>query len=170
MSFASSAWEARFVVAKLGEAAITPWWKTAVMTPAGERFLERLFPRTYRIAAIETAGRAAAIVHDERIGRIGSYHLFRLPLADEVLLHEALRQPESGERLADLAPILDRGALLGRLADLAEPSPPTDASGPVYCGTTAEIHRRGLARACAAYLAGFETDRPVYPYFQDATS
>ena len=59
--------QARFLIAALGESASPPWWRTQALTPAGLRMFERLYPRTAPAAGLETAGRAARTVHDERI-------------------------------------------------------------------------------------------------------
>jgi hypothetical protein len=73
----------RALVLALGESATPAWWKTEFMNETGLRFLERLYPRTSFRAAVHAAGKAACDVHDKAVGRVGVYHLFRLPEALE---------------------------------------------------------------------------------------
>jgi predicted NBD/HSP70 family sugar kinase len=86
---------ARVIVAGGGETAMPPWWRSKALTPAGGRMLERLFPRTVQSARLETSRRAAAIEHDAHIGRIGTFHLFRLPTGDEAVIREFLRSAKA---------------------------------------------------------------------------
>lgn len=76
----------RLLVAVLGGAAHARWWRTELLTPAGLRFLERLYPRTTHLAALRATGVAARTIHDSSIGRGEVYHLFRLPEPLEVEL------------------------------------------------------------------------------------
>jgi len=73
----------RTLVLALGESSNPAWWKTEFMNETGLRFLERLYPRTPVRAAVHAAGRAACEIHDRAVGRVGVYHLFRLPEALE---------------------------------------------------------------------------------------
>lgn len=106
---------ARYLAASLGESATTPWWRTEALTPVGQRLLVRLFPRTPLCARLETAGRAAAIEHDNHIGRVGAYHLFRLPIADETVVRDHLHTPGADALLGDLAVLSDAAARLDAL-------------------------------------------------------
>lgn len=54
------------------------------MNETGVRFLERLYPRTFFNAAVHAAGKAATEAHDKAVGRVGVYHLFRLPETLEI--------------------------------------------------------------------------------------
>jgi hypothetical protein len=54
----------RAIVLALGESAASPWWKTEFMDENWLRFLERLYPRTFYLAAIHAAGKAAIDAHD----------------------------------------------------------------------------------------------------------
>jgi hypothetical protein len=156
---------ARFFVASLGEAASPPWWRTEVMSAASMRIMARLFPRTYIAASLETAGRAAAIEHDARIGRIGAYHLFRLPTAEEMVILEWLRRPEAGVLLSALAEISSREERLSRLGEVAGEDTAAATQGPVQCGVVTDLQRGvALQRICGAYRAGFTAGKPVYPY------
>lgn len=77
----------RALVRALGESALPAWWKTEFMNETGLRFLERLYPRSSFHAAVHAGGKAACEVHDRAVGRVGVYHLFRLPESLEVEMH-----------------------------------------------------------------------------------
>jgi hypothetical protein len=81
------------VVLSLGESVSPAWWKTEFMNETGLRFLERLYPRTFYDAAIHATGRAACDAHDRAVGRVGVYHLFRLPESLETELHRMPPDP-----------------------------------------------------------------------------
>ena len=161
---------ARWLVASLGETATPPWWRSQATT-AGLRTLERLFPRTATTAALETAGRAAAIEHDARIGRTGVYHLFRLPVADEVAVRAWLGQTTGHEvvrRLAALGSVDERRDALQALAG-TEPAPGSE--GPVNCGPVTGLRSGpGLRRVCAAYVRAHTDGRVVYPFLEESPS
>ncbi len=161
---------ARWLVASLGETTTPPWWRSQATT-AGLRTLERLFPRTATTAALETAGRAAAIEHDARIGRTGVYHLFRLPVSDEVAVRAWLSQTtghEAVRQLTALASVEERRDALQALAG-TELAP--SAAGPVNCGPVAELRTgAGLRRVCAAYVRAHRDGRVVYPFLEAGSS
>jgi hypothetical protein len=130
--------------------------------------LERLFPRTVVSASLETAGRAARIQHDTRIGTAGAYHLFRLPVPEEAALRAALRDVETVSALAQLADVGDAAARLDALAALAGQEVPPGTQGPVRCGSIGAVRRtRTLRQLCATYVAGFRGATPVFPYLTE---
>jgi len=160
---------ARFLVASFGETASPPWWRTEATSPVAQRVLQRLFPRTALAASLETAGRAAAREHDARIGRSGAYHLFRLPAADEVAIHELLRSRGTDELLQPLAALSD-AARLDALDALADGAGADSMPGPVQCGSVDDV-RRGddaLRQMCAVYVAAFRSGQPAYPYLVES--
>jgi hypothetical protein len=129
--------------------------------------LERVYPRTYLAASLATAGQSAAIEHDAHIGQIGTYHLFRLPTADEAALHAFVQRPEGREWLRSLVALDDDDHRLPALADLAGGAPAPGVQGPIRCGTVDALHTDAvLARICATYAAGFRAGRPVFPYLE----
>ncbi len=70
----------RALVARYGEPGQLDWWSTDILGPSGGAFVaERLFPRTYRWAAIELAIEAAAIIEKDRLNRRVGVTLFRMP-------------------------------------------------------------------------------------------
>lgn len=81
----------RLTVGYLGQGKQAGWWDCNFLDATGIRFLETTFPRTARAAALRSTTEAACSVHDKALGRIGSYHLFRLPPALEDLLEQTFR-------------------------------------------------------------------------------
>ena len=69
----------RLVVGYLGGRKQSGWWNCDFLDATGLRFLETVFPRTARAAALRSTTEAACLVHDKALGRVGNYHLFRLP-------------------------------------------------------------------------------------------
>lgn len=155
---------ARYLVASLGESSSPPWWRSEATTPAARRMLERLYPRTVQAASLEVAVRAAGKLHDDRLGRLGSYHLFRLPTAQEVALREHVTSPEGSILLGELASIASESDRLAALTQIAQ-GEQGQLPGPVRCGAIRDLrHGQALQRICAVYLAGFQSATPVYPY------
>lgn len=162
--------KARLLVAMLGESASPPWWRSQATSPTGQRLLARLYPRTYVSAGAQTAGRAARREHDARIGRVGAFHLFRLPSADESLIAERLGDLAFQRRLGEIVALPGIEERLGLLKELAGRAKATVSPGPVLHGTIDEL-RSGVAfgRICATYAAAFRTGSPSYPYLEDRT-
>jgi hypothetical protein len=158
--------EARMLVGSLGENASPAWWRSEATTAAGIRFLERLYPRTSLVASIETVSHAARLVHDVPLAQVGQYHLFRLPIADELAIRGRLRQPQGMDDLRRLTgwSSTERFEALVALAG-SETAP--SARGPVNCGSILAFHKKHtIQRLCAVYLAGFKNGQPVYPYLE----
>jgi hypothetical protein len=111
------------------------------------------------------ASRAASIEHDNKIGRIGAYHLFRLPIAEEAAVHDLLRSPQADAVLQSLADLSTREQRLDALSALAGAESVVDAQGPLYCGSPAGLRRnKVLQHLCAAYVDALRHGTPVYPY------
>ena len=133
--------------------------------------LARMFPRTVLSAGVETVTRAAAIVHDGQIGRLGAYHLFRLPTAEELALAAWLRVPESDALLQELSDLADRQARLDARSALAAGERLPDAYGPMHLGSPAGLRRGKLVgRICAAYLDAFDSGRTAFPFLLDGAA
>ncbi|HVC35066.1 MAG TPA: BrxE family protein [Chloroflexota bacterium] len=165
MDWTTSIIQARLLVANLGEGISPPWWRSQATSPVGLRMLGRLFPRTAVAAALETASRAASLEHDARIGRVGAYHLFRLPAADEAAVRDFLRSDEGRHCLEDVARLDGTDSRLAALTQLAGGEAAPGTHGPVHCGTLATLQRgRALPRLCATYAAGLRAASPVFPY------
>ena len=157
----------RVLVSHLGEVSSPKWWDSVFTTNAGLDFSKYTFTRSHVSAAIASAGVEARRVHDERIGRKGTRHLFRFDggleraihreilEADQQYLNELIRSPETA---------------LDNLRALAEQT--VDApDGPVQIGRFGdEEQERAAVDLAAHYLSGFETGRLVFPYFADKHS
>jgi hypothetical protein len=111
-------------------------------------------------------GEAARIVHDERIGGTGRFHLFRLPHAVEELVFESARANPSIE----LEKWLESGeqalAELKRLEGATVHAP----EGPVQIGTTDKLDTDFTVQEMARHYAdAFERDIKCFPYLTGAT-
>ena len=157
----------RIVVSVLGEAAHAKWWRTEFLTAAGLRFLDRLYPRTNRTAALHSAGTAAREMHDTSIGRGGVYHLFRLPEPLEGQYRALARDGHVDELVREIEPILgDRTALLTQLDVLAGGGPEA-APGPQRIGNVRDLNNgASLGRWASAYGHAFRNDYRVFPYVE----
>jgi hypothetical protein len=160
------AFKLRAVVLALGESVSPAWWKTEFMNETGLRFLERLYPRTTFSAAVHAAGKAAGEAHDRAVGRVGVYHLFRLPESLEIELHRIPPDPAD-----DFFPTL-RNAL-GRPEELMKFLAPlcgserVDATpGAKMIGTDKDLMTTaGLRKAAVVYHTAFARKKPGFPYF-----
>jgi hypothetical protein len=95
--------EMRLLVGFLGQRKNGNWWNCDFLDPIGIRFLEATFPRTARKAALRSTCEAALRVHDQALGRIGTYHLFRLPAQLELVLEGGIESIEWDSMGAALA-------------------------------------------------------------------
>lgn len=146
----------RSLVAFLGSKKNLAWWDCSFMDETGIKFLANSFPRTASAAALESTTEAAQRVHDGALGRIGCYHLFRLPVQIEDRLHDA----EASDH-----PLPSRDEAMAELAGLAEAS--IDApEGPVQVGVERKLLTETSIRELAAhYHSAFSKGLRCYPYF-----
>jgi hypothetical protein len=152
----------RLLVGFLGQKRHGRWWDCDFLDPVGIRFLEVTFPRTARKAALRSTNDAAARVHDQALGRIGSYHLFRLPPQAEVVLEGVIESfdwdksaPAIGSRDAALAE-------LQRLAGTLIKAP----EGPVRIGIEDRIFTpSSVSEIAAHYHSAFQQGIQSFPYF-----
>jgi hypothetical protein len=152
----------RLLVAYLGEKDQFAWWPTSFLSATGRRFLEYNFPRTVLSAGVSSVAHAAKELHDQRIGRAGAYHLFRLPHALEQDIH-ALLAAESGNGFAELVSSGEQA--LAKLAEFAEEEDVT-AQGPVRVSGLRQLtHRPSIRKAAAHYRNAFESGQQTFPYF-----
>lgn len=160
----------RAVVLAIGESVSPAWWKTEFMNEAGLRFLERLYPRTAFHAAVHAAGKAAGDFHDRAVGRIGVYHLFRLP---ESLETEIYRIPI--DMADDFFLILRKGMgrpeeLIKLLAAMCGGEKADAAPGAKKIGTDKDmVTTAGIKQTAAVYHAAFAMNKPSFPYFTAET-
>jgi hypothetical protein len=156
----------RVAVAFLGEKHAAGWWESEFLCETGIRYLAFAFPRTPILSAVQGATEAARRVHDERIGKRGAIHLFRLPYEAELMVFERLRENEK-MAVAPVATVPEgRDDALARLHDLA-PAIENGQEGAVFIGTGNPISDMTVVRRMAAlYLGAFESNRRVFPFFE----
>jgi hypothetical protein len=159
--------ELRVLVGFLGQKNLKDWWDTGLMETTGVRFLETLFPRTAHLAALNSTVEAACHTHDSVIGRIGLFHLFRLPITVEDRLssvakgfdfEDAFRGCDSADSAMDqLQGFVSTGV--------------SASEGPVQIGVESQILRKNSIEELAAhYHSAFENDVHCYPYFGPSKS
>lgn len=156
----------RALVLALGESTTPAWWNTQCLNEAGLRFLERLYPRTSFHAAIHAAGKAASDAHDRAVGRIGVYHLFRLPESLEAEIHRAPPVADQ-DFFSVLRAALNRPEpLLELLAPLCGDADADAAPGARKIGTDQDLMTpAGFRKTAAVYHQAFLRRQPGFPYF-----
>ncbi len=155
----------RAVVGYLGERDQAGWWSSTFFAPGSNAFLAPVFARTQMLAQCTAVTRAAAVVHDERIGVGHVYHLFRLPEDVEQRIHAALHEQELTCAIGEA--VSSRDSALGYLRGQARSSGSASV-GPTRVGDLQDL--RGTERwreVAAEYLRGVEAGVEVYPYFAD---
>lgn len=152
----------RLIVGYLGEKKQCDWWNTGFLDTTGQRYLQVLFPRTTISAGLRSTGEAARTVHDARIGKVGAYHLFRLPVEVEDRLESYFTVDTLREWMPDLG---SKEAALAALDALAQNR--LDApEGPVQVGSADKILRKdSLSELAAHYYSAMSKGRTCYPYF-----
>lgn len=152
----------RLVVGYLGQSKQSGWWDCDFLDATGLRFLETTFPRTARLAALRSTNDAACIVHDKALGRVGNYHLFRLPPVLEDQLEHAFATmdwPESGKLIESRDAAME---MLKRTAEALIKAP----EGPVQVGVERRILTTTAIRELAAhYHSAFQDGILCFPYF-----
>ena len=152
----------RLAVGYLGQRKQHGWWDCDFLDPTGLRFLETTFPRTAWTAALRSTTEAACIVHDRALGRVGNFHLFRLPPALEDRLDRAIDTMNGAEASQHVAAPDAAMGLLSRLADAVITAP----EGPVQVGVEQRILTTTAAHELAAhYHAAFRDGIRCFPYF-----
>ena len=146
----------------MGEKEYFNWWPSAFFTQGSQAFLDPLFPRTRLLAQCNGVTRAAALVHDERIGVGQTYHLFRLPEEMEQAIHRTLQQPAFAARFSGG---VTREGLLIQLGQLAAPGQ-THAVGPMRVGSRKDLDDLDKWKQVAGlYLQAFRQSTKIFPYF-----
>lgn len=155
----------RVVVAHLGEVQNPRWWASSFTTETGIDFASYNFTKSHVSAAVAGATVAARRVHDVRIGRKGTRHLFRLEGGLERAIHREILEADQSELHALVE--TPNGALdhLRRLATQTVEAP----EGPVQIGRFGDEEKsQAIADLAAHYLSGFERGLVVLPYFSGA--
>ena len=154
----------RAVVGYLGERGQAGWWPSAFFSSDSSSFLAPVFPRTEVLAKTTGVTRAAALVHDERIGVGRVYHLFRLPEEIEQGVHSALQDEDLVKSISEVT--TSRDSALHWLR--AQAGDHGSGVGPTLVGDADDLRNAESWRTVAAeYLRGLESDLEVYPYFSD---
>jgi hypothetical protein len=152
----------RLLVGFLGEKRQANWWDCGFLDATGRRFLETTFPRTAFFAALHSTVEAARLLHDSRIGRVGVFHLFRLPVDNEDALEAQNSDVRSEDALSWISSRETAIEELGRM-DEAHVSAP---EGPVQVGFADKIFAPGLISELAAhYHSAFRGNFQCFPYF-----
>lgn len=155
----------RLAVAFLGEKDQHSWWKSSFLTPLGFRVMERLTPRTPKVACFLSSSQAAMRVHDAAIGKGGVVHLFRLPTEFEQDLHgNSSGWEQSG--LPDFSGSTESAEkFLSSLAAKSSSSTQTSL-GPTHLGSMNDwASPAALSKMAGVYLAAFRAGTPAFPYF-----
>ena len=123
----------------------------------------RLYARTAFESSVETVRRAACIVHDKAIGRVGSFHLFRLPVS----LETSIRSVDTTKLAAKMEPALENlDGLVGTLDEIAGRTK-RSASGPARLGTVKELESYSWIAATASfYAAAIRASDRVFPFWE----
>ena len=158
----------RVAVAFLGEKGQNGWWQTQFLQPTGQRFLEFIYPRTVFAAGVNAASEAAKNFHDDRIGKGGVIHLFRLPPSLELRLHEHLVKDAATlrqliENTSTARTLLER---YGAGTDRRSSQP----AGPVLVGDMSMIFSgKAASKFGEAYLRSIGSPNPALPYLTGAS-
>ena len=152
----------RAVVGFLGEKSQHNWWDTNFLSDSGQQFLKIIFPRSAVSAGCNAVVEAAKRLHDERIGKDGVYHLFRLPASIEEAVHGELLsiEPEDIRHC-----LLSKDVAMECLKRLFPAS--IEASvGPVQVGPEKQILTSHVLNSIAShYYSAFQRETMCFPYF-----
>jgi hypothetical protein len=155
----------RMVIGYLGEKEQFNWWQSSFFTQGSSAFLSPLFPRTQTLARCNGVTRAAALVHDERIGVGYVFHLFRLPEDIEQGIHQAVQNEPFEAAILNI--VANKKSALDYLHKQAGSTIDLGV-GPTRVGKIGAINEPNSWRAVAGYyLHAFENEQPVFPYFSD---
>jgi hypothetical protein len=152
----------RLAVGYLGQRKQSGWWDCDFLDATGIRFLETTFPRTAWAAALRSTTEAACIVHDQALGRVGNFHLFRLPPALEDQLEHALEKVDWLAARTQVESHTTAMDMLKRIADAVIKAP----IGPVQVGTAQRILTpTSIQELAAHYHSAFQDGIRCFPYF-----
>lgn len=152
----------RLAVGFLGQKGQRGWWDCGFLDAIGLRYLEMTFPRTARLAAFRSTTEAACSVHDKALGRVGNFHLFRLPPSIEDQLEHTSESIDWTEQYALIESPEAALSFLKETADALIHAP----DGPVQIGVERRILTATSVRELAAhYHSAFVDGKNCYPYF-----
>jgi len=155
----------RLVVGYLGERDQCGWWQSSFFAHGSDAFLSPLFTKTQLMAQCHGVTRAAALIHDERIGVGNVYHLFRLPEDMEQSIHQKLYQQDLMKNYASF--LVNKNTGLDFLRKEAKLSKPKNI-GPILVGSIKKLRDASTwDTVIGLYLYGFENEQQIFPYFTD---
>lgn len=158
----------RTLVGYLGERDQHGWWQSSFFGPGSRAFLAPVFAKTQLLAQCNGVTRAAALVHDERIGVGHVYHLFRLPEDLEQSLHHTLHDPDFANKVGQL--VTNQATALHALQAMSEPTT-AERIGPTRIGDIQQLHTLApWAVTAAHYAQAFARGVQSYPYFSTPAS
>jgi len=152
----------RLLVGFLGEKRQAGWWDCGFLAPTGLRFLETVFPRTSIEAALRSTSQAARSLHDSRIGRVGVFHLFRLPVEKEDIVESLMKEVH---QFGVPGLTVSKEAALANLGAMAE-TKLTAPVGPVQVGIEkGVVTPTAISVMAAHYYSAFVGGFQCFPYF-----
>lgn len=152
----------RALVGFLGEKLQFGWWDSNFLGETGLKFLSIVCPRSAFPAGINSVTEAARRLHDDRIGKGGVYHLFRLSPGMEQTIHEHLVCFDYSE-LSQLLQTKD--TVLEKLQAYTN-GDFRASEGPIQIGTSKEISQDSTIKNLAKYYAdAFNKKIQTFPYF-----
>ena len=152
----------RAIVGYLGEKEQYDWWDTNFLSPTGLQFLSINFPRSAFSAGVNSVTTAAMRLHDERIGKGGVYHLFRLPSAVEETIHGELLQMDPAV-IKEM--ISNKDKALNSIETLLS-TKATVPEGPVQVGRLKNIMTDfAVGELAMHYFDAFKNGKQCFPYF-----
>ena len=155
----------RAVVGFLGEKPQFEWWDTNFLSDIGLKYLNIIFPRTYFSAGLNSVTEAAKRLHDNRIGKGGLYHLFRMP---EFVEHRIARRLFDFNSSVLLTYIKNKETALEHLQSMVGSSVKT-GEGPIQIGTGKNLTQLSYIRRIAKHYAdAFENGIETFPYFMES--
>lgn len=156
----------RTAVLALGETSEPPWWRTGFLNTVGMRFLERLYPRTNFMATLNAAGKAASDAHDRAVGKVGTYHLFRLSQTLEGAVHSILKISNASFVDQYVYKLGNEKTLLEHLKAISDSELYEGGAGAIKIGAERDMNEvHTFKKAAAIYYSAFQQKGQVFPYF-----
>ena len=150
----------RTVIAYLGEKNQKNWWDTSFINKTAFTFLEINFPRTYYQAGVISAWEAAKRIHDERVGKVKTYHLFRLSPSVELIVTQTLKTYNFEDIISKMTDFEAAQKQLEFESDLSVES----NEGPINIASDIKS-KSNLEKVAGYYLKAFQNNIMVFPYF-----
>jgi len=152
----------RALISFLGEKSQFNWWDTNFLSETGLQFLSINFPRSSFSAGVNSVTTAARRLHDERIGKGGVYHLFRLPSSAEENVHNKLLQMDA----AEIKKMISHKETALENIETMLSSRDTVPEGPVQVGRLKNIMSNfAVSELAMHYYDAFKSGKQCFPYF-----